>query len=195
MNPVFDRREIKYRDYTIALDAGVPQSIAVFGDYWQLIKTPAGEITMELDDTSTIIRQAPSGGPGNYHRVTLTSALSQTVVVALGYTNGLTPYDNGIVIGGTFEVANRIPALARGLADIAIAAAGTGTFIQNLTRDSIIVSLDDAAPDYVRVCSGAATEGVRLYPGGQITLQTKAAVTVRNPNAVGVTVSASETYN
>lgn len=201
MNGLFNRydgnggREIRYRDYTISLAAGVPQSIEVFGDYWQLLETPAGAVTMELDDTSVLIRQAPSGGPGNYRRVTFTSALSQVIRVALGFTNGLLPYDSGIVIGGTFEVANRVPANVQGLDDLVINAAATGTFVQNLTRDAIIISLDDNAPDYVRVASGAAAKGVRLYPGGQVTFQTKAAIVVRNPNGVAVTVSASETYS
>lgn len=187
--------DVRYGDYNVNLLAGIPYVIQVPGDYWQLIKTPGGEIEILMDDSERIVRQAPSGGPGNYRRVTLTSALSQAVVIALGHTNGLTPYDSGTIVSGSFEVLNKIPSLNRGLADIAIAAGGTGTFVQNLTRDSLIVSLDDNAPDYVRVCSGAAGEGVRLYPGGSKTIQTKGAVVVRNPNAVVVTVSASETYN
>lgn len=188
-------RDIRYRDYTLSLTAGAPQSIDVFGDYWQLLETPAGAVTMELDDTSILIRQAPSGGPGNYRRVTFTSVLSQVIRVALGFTNGLLPYDSGFVIGGTFEVANRIPDSVQGLADLVITTGNTGTYAQNLSRDAICISLDDAAPDYVRVASGGAALGVRLYPGGSITFQTKGAIVVRNPNAVSVTVSASETYS
>ncbi len=191
----FQRREVKYRDYQLVLAAGVSQDIAVRGDYWQLIKTPAGEVTIELDETVRIMRVAPSGGPGNYSRVRVTSTVDQTVVLALGTTNGLVPYDNRTVITGTLSVNQAIPTLANGLGDVAITAGSTGTFAASATRDTIIISLDDAAPDYVRVVSGGVGNGVRLYPGGSISLRTTAAVQVRNPNAVTVTVSATETAN
>lgn len=187
------RRQVKYRDYRLTLQAGVPQALDAPGDYWQLIETPGGNVTIELDDSVTLTRAAPCGGPGNYTRAVFTSATTQTIIVALGYTNGLVPYDNRMVTYAGLEVLERVPEAVQGLADLAIAAGASGTFVANLSRDSIVISLDDAAPDYVLIASGAAGVGVRLYPGGSQAIRTTAAVQVFNPNAVPVTVSATQT--
>lgn len=187
------QRQVKYRDYRLVLAAGVPQVIDAPGDYWQLVETPGGSVSIELDDSVTLTRAAPCGGPGNYRRAVFTSSTAQTIIVALGYTNGLVPYDNRMVTYSGLEIIERVPESVAGLADLAIAAGASSSFAANLSRDSIVVSLDDAAPGYVLIASGAAGVGVRLYPGGSITIRTTAAVQVFNPNAVAVTVSATQT--
>lgn len=186
-------RTVRYRDYKLALKAGVEQSIGVVGDYWQLIKTPGGEVTIMLEEQVTIERVAPSGGPGNYSRVTVLSPVDQNITIALGFTNGLVPYDNRTVITGAITVNQPPPANIVGLDDQTVVAGGTYNYAANPNRDSIIISLADTAPDFVKVASSAAPKGVNLYPGSSLAIRVTGSVLVRNPNAVSVVLSASET--
>lgn len=180
-------------DYTRNLAAGVPQSINVIGDYWQLIKTPGGEVKVELDESVTMMRAAPCGGPGNYRRVTITSPVDQTVVMCLGITNGAVPYDNRTVITGTLTVDQTPPVGIFGLPDQDIVSGGSYTFPANANRDTLGITLSDTAPDFVRVTDASSPNGQALFPGGDRNVRTSGAVTVRNPNGVTVRITASET--
>lgn len=181
---------ISYRDYKVILAAGVAQDITVPGDYWQLIETPGGPILLELEEIVRLTREAGMGGPGNYSYVRLTSPVAQSIVIGLGFTNGLAPYDSR---SPAVQALLAQPETVSGLDDAIIAAGATANFPANVLRDTILLTLDDAAPDFVRVASQGAAKGARLYPGGSISIRAKGAVTVRNPNGIAVTVSASET--
>lgn len=179
------------QDETITLLANTPFKLPTQGNY-VLIHEAGEEITVTSDSGRSMRRGMGCGFPMNYTQLMITSPVNQTVRISLGFCDNPTPIEGVIAVVGNVTATDKLPTAASGLQDLTIAAGNTGTIPANTARDSLLITLDDAAPDYVRVASGAADRGARLYPGGSLVLRGPFAVVIRNPNGVAVTVSATE---
>ncbi len=189
---------ISYRDYSVPLSAGVPYEIGVAGTYWQLISASAGAlVSMQFDESQGIGRLPGSGGPAQYSRVRLTSAVDQTVVVSLGFTGGLTPYDRGsLSFAGTLNVLSNNPVATPTLDDLVIASGATVLIDAALVgRLSLIVQLVAyGGPDLstfigfrVGDSSVSATRGALVMEG--VGWPGTAGVYLHNPSPFSVTVT------
>lgn len=169
-------RNISYRDFPLNLLAGVPQRVPVSGDYYQVV-TSAGAITLEFDQGVKVSRYQGMGGPANYTGVTITSAIDQAVVVSLGRTAGLAPYDGRAnVVGAVFNVVERVANTITPAPDVTVADAGLELLLAaDATRLGVWVTipLKDTggniidSQDTVRIgdSTTAAGKGSIMYPG------------------------------
>ncbi|GAC1677094.1 MAG: hypothetical protein NVS9B2_27920 [Steroidobacteraceae bacterium] len=180
-----------YRDYALSLKAGVPQDVRVRGTYWQVIAATQA-ITMTFDETSAISRGQGTGGPANYSRVTLLSAVDQNVVIALGDANGLTPYDSRSAFGGTINVTPAPPAVGANAPDVVVGAGAQALLIGlDATRRAVIFTVPADATGPIRI--GDSTTGIasgsRVYPGASATIEGTQALYAYNAGSAPVAVS------
>lgn len=182
----------QYRDYPFSLAAGIPRTVNVQGDYWQVIKA-SSEITLQFDEGDRINRTQGTGGPATYQRVTITSAVDQpAVVVSLGLTNGKTPYDARATFDGTLNVSTDLPTVQQPITDVTIAAGASQLLAAvDATRTALIVRMPDDASGDVRLgdSSVAANKGIRIGAGDAAELTGGAAIYGYNTSADDVTVS------
>lgn len=169
-------RNISYRDFPLNLLAGIPQRLPVSGDYYQVI-TSDGAITLEFDQGVKVSRFQGMGGPASYTAVTITSAIDQAVVVSLGRTDGLAPYDGRAnVVGAVFNVVERVPNTITPLDDVqvddatleqlaALGADRMGLWVTIPIKDRAGAVID--SQDTVRIgdSTTAAGKGSIMYPG------------------------------
>lgn len=187
------QKRAAYRDYVFTLAAGVPQSIRVVGDYFQIIQS-AGKVGLSFDDAPALTRSQGQGGPASYSAVTLSSATAQTVTVSLGQLNGSAPpYDNSLTsFGGTVNVLNSVSDQCNPLADVAVPSAGSAVLAAaSATRRSLVIKLPGTAANAIRIgdATVGAAKGVMLEPGDAVTLDGTAAVSAYNPGGAPVTVT------
>lgn len=188
---------LSYRDYKLALLAGVPQELRVAGNYWQVISTAAGApVMLAFDESAAIQRNAGTGGPATYSAVRVSSAVDQLVTISLGQLAGPAPYDRGdMTFAGTINVAASVPTVNASLPDVAVAAT-TLTLLSaaDPTRRTFTIKLPTTAAGPVRIGDSAigAARGLLLEEGETAVIAGTSAVYVYNPNAVAVTVTMME---
>ena len=161
-------RNVNYRDYTRSLLAGVPQRIAVAGDYFQIIKS-VSDVMLTFDDQVSITRRQGTGGPTQYNSVTLTSAVDQSVTVSLGYIDGLSPYDNNPNFAqATINASINVGANLGNGARVTIAAgASAEVFPASATRLGWVLVIPETAADGLRIGSPgiSAATGIPILFG------------------------------
>ncbi len=196
MNNALGLRGVKvsYRDYNLSLLAGQPREINVGGNYWQIIsQSVSADLLLEFDEVDRITRRAGSGGPSQYQRVRITSAVDQSVVISLGYTGGGNPYDRSpVTIGGTINVADAVPSSNATIADAVVTAGAQAIVVAaNANRRTALIKLVTDVPLGVRIgdSATAAARGYQMDTGDTASIDGTAAIYVFNPNAVSVTLA------
>lgn len=190
---VSEQLRISYRDYRVPLQAGIPYPLDVSGNYWQFVRAAAAtEVTITFDESQSITRDQGTGGPANYARVMLLSAVDQVCVFSFGYTGGLTPYDRSSQTIGSITVANSVPAVTASFPDV-VAPPGVRTLVTAVsgTRRAALIRIPEDAAGPVRIGDSACTasRGLIVYPGDALTVDGTAALYVWNPQAVNVTLT------
>lgn len=182
----------QYRDYRFALAAGVPVTIGVTGDYWQVMKA-SDEVTIQFDEGDKIGRAQGTGGPAKYSKVTITSATDQTtVVLALGLIAGKTPYDSRATFSGTLNVSTNLPTVQQPITDVTIAAGASALLAAaDSTRTALVVRMPDDAAGDIRLgdSSVAVNKGLRAGAGDAASISGGAAIYAYNASADPITVS------
>lgn len=185
-----------FRDYVYPLQAGVPETITVRGDYWQLVEAPGGPVSIDFEQGVKIKRKAGSGGPARYERVTLVSAVSQTVRISLGNTDGRLPYDRTTLDGQAISVAVIPSANATSTpTDVEIPPGGQVPLVTaNPDRLELRVEIPPDAYGLIRIgdATCSASIGGRFYPGSVEFLAGQQAFWAFNPQPEPVTVSILE---
>lgn len=190
-----DKLRIAYRDYTVPLVAGVPYLLNVNGNYWQVLSASGNAAVMlEFDESQAITRNAGTGGPAAYSTVRLTSAVNQTVVVSLGFTGGLPPYDRSTAgfSGATFNLAYAVPAASTDLPDVSVPSLGTAVLtVNNANRRALIIHNPTTSAGPVRIggASVGAARGHLLEVGADLAIEGTQGLTAYNPNGVDVVLS------
>lgn len=184
-----------YRDYPRSLTANEPMRLGVRGDYWEIISAPLGSLKLEFDQGMSVTREEGTGGPADYTEVIVTSAVTQDVILSLGYIAGMAPYNARANVTGTVNAVAEPATLNPAGADVTVAA-GTQELVAaaNPDRKELRLECPPTADDYIRWgdISVSAVLGNKLYPGQVEYIATEAAVYVWNPNAADVDVGVGE---
>lgn len=186
-------------DIIVTLAAGATKTIPRYGRvYHCLAVTTDGQVQIGLGYEPTEFLYAGVGevlGPGEpeWREITLynSGATSQTVRLKTAF-GGIV--DNRFIpASGAIPVSFTEPAQSNTLettADQSVTASSYVDIAADTTRREIMISnLDTALSLRVRDTASTATAGTPLPPGATITLQTTAAVRVKNPNASGVSIA------
>lgn len=190
-----DRLRIAYRDYAIPLVAGVPYSLNVAGNYWQVVSLSGNTaVTIEFDESQSISRPAGTGGPALYSTVRVTSSVSQTAVLSLGFAGGLAPYDRSVTsfAGATLNLSYAVPAVSLDVPDVSVPATSVQALTStNALRRSVTIHNPSTSAGPVRIggASVGATRGHMLEPGADITVEGSQGLSAYNPNASAVVLS------
>lgn len=185
---------VSYRDYRLSLIANQPQEINVGGNYWQIIsQTASADITLEFDDKDRISRRSGTGGPSVYQRVRVQSTVDQVVVISLGYTGGMAPYDRSVAtFGGTLNLSYAVPSATTDVPDVSVPGTGTAALTaNNANRRGVTIHNPSTSAGPVRIGGGSvgAARGHMLEPGADITIEGTQGVSAYNPNASPVVLS------
>lgn len=188
---------VNYRDYNFILRAGVAQQLKVAGDYYQVI-TANGAIVLQFDQGVTISRQQSMGGPANYvDSVTVTSPIDQTVVLSLGTTNGMVPYDSrGDFSADTINVSQRIANTITPLPDVSVPAGAAASLVgADATAVDVIIALPSTESGPVRIGDSTVdgTHGFLLEPGSTLVVSGTPAIYAYNPNALAIKLTLTKT--
>lgn len=186
---------VNYRDYRLNLLAGVEQSIALDGEYWQIIAA-ASAVMIRFDEQVFITRYQGMGGPANYRQVNVMSDVDQVVTLALGRIDGGAPYDGRASLAGVnvSSISNIGNTLTNGVDTVVNAGTQVQMVSANVLRGELALQLDDAAPGAIRYGDStvSAIKGMKLQPGDTAILTSRASVYVYNPNATAATVRVME---
>lgn len=191
---------LSYRDYKLALLAGVPQELRVAGNYWQVISTAAGApVMLSFDESAAIQRNAGTGGPATYSAVRVSSAVDQLVTISLGQLAGPAPYDRGdLSFTGTVNVASPISTSTPTYPDVTVAAGAVAMLLPpNALRSGVLVTVGTEADAQVRFgdSSVSSTRGLPAYATDTYQTNARSAVYVFNGSSVPVTFALLETLS
>lgn len=175
----------RIRDFRIHLQAGVPRSLNVDGSFYNVLSAD-GTVELQFDESTKVTRSTGMSGTGaNYERVTVTSAIDQTVVLCLGHgavsDNKITLSDESVkAVGSTVPNSS-------GLIDDVTVPANTTFKIMDANpsrREVSIFSLASNLPD-CRIGfnnTTSANRGGVIVPEGVATLATTSEIWVFNPH-------------
>lgn len=179
-------------DYTRAMTAGKRWPIPTEGsNYVAIIKAPAGGLLLKFDDRAEIERYEGMGTPvPEFRNLVLISNVDQEVTISIGYVESGAPYDSRPVqFFGNIDVNTDVPSTNTSLEDATVLPGAKVEMVpQDLNRKTTLLTLDQAAPDFVRYGDSliSATRGLKLYPGDTIAIDGTAPLHVLNTNAVPV---------
>lgn len=190
------RSKKNFRTYTVALVANQESGFGVDGNMYAVIES-TNEFTLTLDDSNRLAKQvAGMGGvfESEYNKVTLLSAVNQTVTLILGYgtfldaratltatINSVVGAANTLDTGGDVSLA---PGTTAGLTSTIRAADASAL--------TVIVKAAVTNTETVRVggTGTGAGQGYPLDPGESVSLSTTAEIAGYNPsNTTAQTVS------
>lgn len=183
-----------YRDYNFVIPAGGScQQQNVQGDYWQIIVAPHN-VTLLFDNGNTITDGAGAGAPMAYKSVILSGTAGDTVVLRLGFCNGVPPLSTRVTLAA-LNVTTSVPvaSVQTPQGDVPVAAATNNVAVigANLNRRAVIIKSRSSNSTSVRIGPDAA-HGVELDPGDVVTLETTAAIAASNASAAAVTLTVTE---
>lgn len=176
----------RIRDYKLYLQAGVPRALSVEGSFYNVLSA-VGTIGLQFDESTVVTRSAGMSGLGaDYERVTVTSAIDQTVIICLGYGE---LSDNKITLSNE-TVAAIAPTItnASGLHDdVSVPPLTTFKLLDaNLSRKEVTIfslasNLADCRVGFNNTTN--ANRGGVIVPEGVATLATTSEIWVYNPHA------------
>jgi len=176
-------------DMTLA--AGVPQRIALSGDYFHVLTAPVNDMTVRFDDGKKTPARQGVGFRVYYDAVELESATGQAITVLVGFgsvqdgrSSAVVSATVNIAPGATINDGGDV-SCPNGGATLLLAADANRLYalIANNSSNTITVRIGTAGV-------GAAT-GTPLEPGQTLPLATTAAIYAYNGGGSAVTISAS----
>lgn len=184
------------RKYGLSLQAGVPQTVELNGDFWRVDTLSAGTaITITFDDQHSFVAKAGWQGRRPFRRVTVSSPVVQDVELYLGRGDLDADTATVTISSATFtpDVLNTIENLAdvsilAGASDLVSAGAGT-------KRETIIKNPSSNTASFrVGGSTVAAGAGVELEPGETIVLTGNMAIYAYNLHSGAQSLSVTEVH-
>lgn len=177
------------RDYKLALDAGIPQTLNVQGDYYHVL-VATSDVTIKFDEGAALTRSVGQGGEQDYSRVTIVSTVNQSVVVSLGYGSLSDSRSNvSATINTTIAPSNKLNPKA----EIVIGAGATVLLAAaNANRKELRIGVKSTEANGVYIgdiSAGAATPGGYIEEGSVEYVNCEAAVYGYNAGAGAITVN------
>jgi len=181
------------RDFSVDLLAATASRIEARGRFFGIIEAPTAALDVQFD-SSAPLRRGPGGSillQDYFSRVTLTSALAQTVRVLIAdeaqdVSNVVTGGGGGIslTVAETPSTAVASPA-----ADVINNAAAL-VIAANAARLRLTISAlsTNTGSVFVQATGAGAGRGVELQPGIVMEFRTRAALDVRNDSGAAQTV-------
>jgi hypothetical protein len=181
--------------WPIVLSAGVSFPLDVDGNMFHVLEA-SSKISLSFDDNNRFSNLSGGAGAtfgGDYKRVTITSVVSQSIIVVLGY--GLFSNSQPTITGdisASIEVANNSPAQI----DVSLpAGVTTQVLTANVNRKSLTFTAGEDNISNLRVGfnnSINANQGAILAPGGSGEFATQTGFWIYNPSAEIETINIIE---
>jgi len=180
------------RSYSLTLAVNAPQSIDAQGNFFRIVSASASAtVSVQMDTGPYTPMEAGNAiklERGEFGRLTLKSAVAQTVVIVAGFG---TMYDDqqAVTVNANATVAPG-NTLDNG-GDVSLAAtATTSVRAADANQLAVIIKADIANTATIRVGTTAvgAAQGYPLEPGESVTIATTAAIAAYNPDAAAQNV-------
>lgn len=184
------------RRYSLPLQAGIPQTVEINGDFWRVDTLSAGTaITITFDDQHSFVAKAGWQGRRGFTRVTVVSTVVQTVELFLGSGDLSADTATVTISSATFtpDVLNTV----QNPADVSIAAAASDLVSGGAaTKRETIIKNPSSNPDSLRLGGStvAAAAGFELEPGESIVVDGNQAIYAYNTGGAPASVSVMEVH-
>lgn len=177
------------RDYKFTLEANVPRSLNVQGNWFHVLDAD-GVVKVQFDDGVFIDRSQGQGGSRSYARVSVQSPTAQTVVLSLGFGQET---DARASVNATINTTIAPTDVITPLAEVTIAAGATTLLANaNAIRKELRVGVKSTEPAGIYIGNasvGATTQGGYIEEGSTEYVNTEAAIYGYNASSQSVTVN------
>jgi len=189
------------QDFTRYIEAGTETEIDINGDYFHVFESDT-DITLQFDEGQRIKRKAGQGGSVfEYEKVTISSEVTQTVRISVGFgtvtdtANGASSGGGGVSgdVNATIKTANAIKQYGDQTVNAGVSIKVLSA--NNNRKEAVIVS-NANNPDFVRLGTSLVdgSTGIPIDAGGSFTINATSEVWIHNtsPNTAA-TVHVFET--